>query len=293
MRLDQIDSLTAGRLGLIDIACPSCGPEKRSAANRRRKVFRIWRLSEGFATYCCARCGLSGHTRDPSAPLPDPARLEEIRRESEAREAVAVRERLDKARWLWSQRKPIEGTLAETYLRVARGYTGQIPETLGFLPGRGDYPPAMIAAFGIPTEPAPGRLAIDIKALMGVHLTRIASDGRGKAGTERDKIMIGRSLGSPIVLAPVNDLGGLTIAEGIEDVLSAHEATGLGAWAAGAASRLPALAAAVPSYVECVSLLIDLDPDGERHAAELASLLAVRGIEIRKVPFATERALAA
>lgn len=41
--------------------------------------------------------------------------------------------------------------------------------------------------------------------------------------------MIGRSKGAPIVLAPLNDLLGLIVTEGIEDALSAHQATGLGA----------------------------------------------------------------
>jgi len=285
MDLALIDGLTGGRLGVHDAACPSCGPEKRSPVNRRRKVFRVWRAAPGFATYHCERCGISGHTRDPSAARPDPARLEEIRREADAREQIAVRDRLAKARSLWSRRQPIEGTPAEIYRRQARGYAGWIPATLGFLAGRGIYPPAMIAAFGIPAEPEPGRLAIADDALTGVHITRLAPDGRGKAGTERDKIMIGRSIGSPIALAPVNDLGGLVIAEGIEDALSAHEATGLGAWAAGAASRLPALAAAVPVYVDLASIAVDPDPDGVRHAAALASSLSSRGIMARKVPF--------
>jgi hypothetical protein len=290
VNLDLIDSLTAGRLGVLDVPCPICGPEKRSQANRRRKVLRVWRLGEGFATYCCARCGASGHTREPAAPPPDPARIEEIRRESEARERIAVRNRLEKARWLWGQRRSIAGTPAETYLRTARGYAGRIPETLGFLPDRGFYPPAMVAAFGIPTEPEPGRITIDDDALTGVHITRIAPDGRGKAGSDYDKVMIGRSLGCPIALAPVNDLGGLFIAEGIEDALSAHEATGLGAWAAGAASRLPALAAVVRSYVDVVSIAVDPDPDGIRYAAALAAALVMRGVATRKVPFAPERA---
>ena len=57
------------------------------------------------------------------------------------------------------------------------------------------------------------------------------------------------------MLAPMNDLLGLAITEGVEDALSIHAATGLGAWAAGAASRLPALADAVPGDRR---LLLDL-----------------------------------
>ncbi len=114
--------------------------------------------------------------------------------------------------------------------------------------------------------------------------------------------MIGRSLGSPIVLAPVNDLFGLAIAEGIEDALSVHEATGLGAWAAGSASRLPALAEAISPYkfkrkignlpvpssddpwtMESVTIMVDNDVDGRRHAAKLAELITARGIEARQI----------
>ena len=85
--------------------------------------------------------------------------------------------------------------------------------------------------------------------------------------------MIGRSAGSPIVLAPTNDLLGIAVTEGIEDGLSVHLATGLGVWAAGSASRLPALADAIPSYVECVTILVDDDKAGRRYARELAARL--------------------
>jgi putative DNA primase/helicase len=35
---------------------------------------------------------------------------------------------------LWRRRQPIVGSVAERYLREARGYDGPIPATLGFLP---------------------------------------------------------------------------------------------------------------------------------------------------------------
>jgi hypothetical protein len=293
MKLDQINQLVGGRIGQFDLACPFCGPEKRTAANRVRKVLRIWRLEERFATFHCARCGEGGHTRDRSAPPPDPAKLAAARKVVEERERIAALERLGKARWLWAQRRPIEGSIAECYLRRARGYTGTLPATLAFLPARGDHAPAMIAAFGLPDEPAPGEFAIPDDAVRGVHITRLAADGSAKAGTQTDKIMIGASLGSPIALAPANDLLGLAIAEGIEDALSAHEATGLGAWAAGSASRLPRLGNVVPGYVEGVTLLVDDDHDGRRHAGALAELLKKRDIEVHLVlPRAMHRAAA-
>jgi Toprim domain len=180
------------------------------------------------------------------------------------------------------ERRPISGSIAEVYLRQARGYRGQIPATLGYLPPRGEHGPSMIAAFGLTTEPDVGRIAIADAALRGVHITRLKPDGSGKAETDLDKIMIAMSIGSPITLAPPNDLLGLAIGEGIEDALSAYEVTGLGAWAAGSASRLPRLADAVPSYIEAVTLLVDDDKDGRRYAAECRERLIVRGIkEIR------------
>ena len=96
--------------------------------------------------------------------------------------------------------------------------------------------------------------------LTAVHLTKLTADGNQKAGIPPNKIMIGSPKGSPIVLAPPNDLLGMCITEGIEDGLSAHEATGLGAWAAGSASLMPALANTVPRFIEHVSILAHRDP---------------------------------
>ena len=279
--LRTIDSITKGKIGTHDIPCPICGPERRSLANQRRKVLRVWQLEPTFATYHCARCGEHGHVRDGGAAQPDSVDLDRVRREAAERECAAAAERLSRARWLWSKRRPLAGSIAEMYLREARGYTSGLPATLGFLPGRGEYGPALIAAFGLPEEPEPSRLAIPDDAVLGVHLTRLAPNGSGKAGTGADKIMIGSSLGSPIVVAPPNDLLGLAITEGIEDALSMHEATGLGSWAAGSSSRLPALAAAVPDYVETITIVVDDDDEGRRHAGYLAERLRDGGREVR------------
>jgi hypothetical protein len=286
----MIDLATIDRLapntGVIDVPCPICGPERRSPINRRRKVLRVWRLEPGFATYHCARCGARGHVRDDySRPQIDRAeferRLAAARAEAAERECSSAAERLSKALWLWKSRKPIVGSIAETYLRQARGYRGTIPATLGYLAPRGDHGPAMIAAFGMAYEPEPRLLEIADIAVRGVHITRLASDGSTKAGTDRDKIMLGSSIGYPIVLAPANDLLGLAIAEGIEDALSVHDDIQFGAWAAGAASRLPALADVVPRYIEAVTIAVDADDDGQRNANDLAERLLARGIEVR------------
>jgi hypothetical protein len=182
---------------------------------------------------------------------------------------------------LWRRRRSIAGTPAERYLRVARGYFALVPPTLGYLPAFGVYPHAMIAAFGLPTEPEPGILSLADGALRGVHITRLAPDGFDRDRGAHAKIMIAHSIGSPIVVAPVTDMLGMAIAEGIEDALAVHAATGLGAWAAGSASRLPALADAIPAYVETVTIMVDPDDAGRRHSSDLAARLTARGIEVR------------
>jgi hypothetical protein len=280
----EIDRLTGGRIGSHDVPCPSCGPQKNRATSRNKQTLRIWIVEPDYATWHCARCGDAGWARDGANAGKRPPDSEAVRRaqaEAAERDRAAAAERLDKAKWLWSQRRPIAGTPAERYLREARKINlDQWPATLGYLPGRGDHPHAMIAAFGIAREVEPGIIRIDNDDIRGVHVTRLLPDGSDRERGDRAKIMIGRSAGWPIVLAPPNDLLGMAITEGIEDALSVHVASGLGAWAAGAASRMPALAERVPSYIECVTVVMDPDPAGRRGALGLADALHRRGIEV-------------
>ena len=130
----------------------------------------------------------------------------------------------------------------------------------------------MLAPYGLP---GPNGLTI-----RGIHLTKLKPDGNGKADVPRSEVR--RSIaghGWPIELAPVDDGGGLAIGEGIETMLSVAQVTGLGAWAAGAASWLPALADRVPPYVEAVTVYAE-DDAGRRHAERLAERLDARGFEV-------------
>jgi hypothetical protein len=137
----------------------------------------------------------------------------------------------------------------------------------------------MISAFALVDEPEPGALGKP-QHVTAIHLTLLRPDGRGKADTKPSKLIVGSPLGHPIMLAPPNDLLGLAICEGIEDALTAHAATGLGAWAAGAAGFLPALAKYVPSYTEAVTIYAHRDKAGLIGAHELAVALRKRGIEV-------------
>jgi hypothetical protein len=277
--LTDIDALTNGKLGTFDVACPECGPGRKSPQNRKRPVLRIWRTDASFASFKCARCGLEGFARDGGTSSARPAQIAKAKAGAEARDREAAAEQLRKAKFLWTRRRPAEASPVERYLRQMRGYGGGIPASIGYLPpSKPEHHPAMIAAFAWPIEePEPGVLDIPDNALHGIHLTLLRPDGLGKAGTGRDKIMLGRSIGTPIVPAPMNDLLGLVICEGIETGLSLFEATGCGVWAAGAASRMPALADAVPDYA-CVTVAAEPDEAGSKHATELARRLRARGI---------------
>lgn len=284
LAFDHLDRLL-GAAARVDAPCPACADvAHRTAVNRRRRVLRLWRLDNGGVSYRCARCGIAG-TAYSDRPRAEPSHLERMaarvrRAQQQQADEAEHRKRLGTAQWLWSMRRPIAGSPAEVYLREARGYSGVLPSTLAYLPARGEHQHAMIAAFGMPTEPEPGALAIADDAVTAVHLTRLAPDGRAKAGADVDKLMLGAPSGSPIVLAPANDLGALAITEGIEDALSVYAALGIGAWAAGSASFLPKLSDAVPSYVEVVHVIVDDDRDGRRYAAELVRRLRDRGFEV-------------
>jgi hypothetical protein len=185
-----------------------------------------------------------------------------------------------KASWLWSQRHPIANTVAETYLREARGITCALPPTLAYLPPlKPEHHPALVAAFALADEPEPGTLAApqDVGA---VHLTLLAADGTSKARVKPNAITVGSPGRLPITLAPANDLLALAITEGIEDALSVHQATGLGAWAAGNAGRLLWLGRTVPAHVEAVTIFAHADEAGQRGARQLADVLAFRGVAV-------------
>ena len=269
--------------GVHDLACPLCSHQV-SARGSRRRVLQIWRDDEHFASFACARCGEKGWARaGDKGTRPSPERLAAIRRDAAARQAAEQAESLRKARWLWSSGTPItSATPAFTYLREPRAYHGPIPATLRYLrPRKPEHHHAMIAAVGMAHELEPGAYTIANDALAGVHLTLLRPDGSAKADdVENAKLIIGQgSSGCPICLMPPNDLLGLAIAEGIEDALSIHEATGLGAWAAGCANRLPCLAENIPSWVNCVTIAADADRDGRRNALALGRAIEARGIE--------------
>jgi phage/plasmid primase-like uncharacterized protein len=265
-------------------ACPKCGGHDRFSINIKKRLWNCRGCQQGgdvialvqfldgctFREACAILIGEQTGNRNHKPPHPE-AEQQHL--------GDYERKQSTMARWLWRSSVPITGTIAEQYLRQTRGYRGTIPATLRFLGPTGNYPPAMIAAFGLADEPEPGVLAITEGKITGIHLTRLTSDGRKQE--DDAKVFLGSSAGSPIVCAPINDLLGLAITEGIEDALNAHQATGLGSWAAGSANRLPTLAAAIPNYIEAVTIFAHTDKAGLRGAYELATALDERGMEVR------------
>ena len=168
---------------------------------------------------------------------------------------------------------PLTLSPAERYLREVRGIHCPLPATLGFLaPTRAGHHPALIAAYGLPMSssrvfwPNPKCRC----CTFGAAEVRTAA---AKPTVKPNKVTVGSPAGQPIVLAPLNDLLGLAITEGIEDALSLHAASGLGAWAAGGASHMRALAAAVPDHVDWFRIVADGDETGHQQRIRIVLLI--------------------
>src|SRR5262249_43753224 len=212
---------------------------------------------------------LSGLTTKKSLAAYDPER--DRRRQQIAEEATQHA----KAAWLWHQRQPAAGSPVETYLR-ARGFTGEIPPTIGYLPARGAHPHAMIAAFALPNEVEPNELGAPL-VVRSVHRTKLLPDGSDRIREEKAKIIVGRPLGLPIAVSAITDGLSLVITEGIEDAL-AYRAAGFAAWAAGSAPFIPALAEYVADHVTTVIIEQHIDEQAQRAAARLQALLRERPV---------------
>ena len=122
-------------------ACPHCGGCSRFSVNLDKAVF----LCRGCKTGGCGAVDLQIFLSGGSFQQAIETLIgEQMPSADEARAAAAARKVQDKAtqaeqiqtaRWLWEQRQRLQGTIVERYLQ-ARGYTGMIPATLGYLPAR-------------------------------------------------------------------------------------------------------------------------------------------------------------
>jgi putative DNA primase/helicase len=185
----------------------------------------------------------------PSRPRPKP--------ESEAPSPEA------QARWeaLWEGAKPGH-PLLQRYLR-ARGLSLEPPPTLRVVYLKGE--PAMVARVE-----GPG-------GLLGLHLTFLEPDGRGRK--EKRLAKGSRPKGGAIRLFPLEAGRPLALAEGIETALAVREATGWPAWATIAAPFMKEVV--VPHEVKEVVIAADHDKAGIDAARALARKLLREGREVR------------
>jgi putative DNA primase/helicase len=175
---------------------------------------------------------------------------------------------------LWRSAVPIEGTLAEQYLRH-RGITLAIPPTLRFIPELEYMPrvslPAMVAA-----------VQRSDRRVIAVQLTFLHPSGARKAHVANPRKTFGALGAGAVRLGPAGPVIGL--AEGTESALSAMQLFGGTVWATLGAQRLGSIR--LPSEVDKVILYPDRDETGNAAAHKAAE--AYRLLRYVECKFPTE-----
>lgn len=189
-------------------------------------AMRAWGLDfAGAVEQLQARAGLGGEAAGPNK-TPPPRKTSQIP-DSRAQDKTVA------ARALFAAALPIDGTLAERYLKARAldpARLGDARCSLRFAPALRHGPsgrtcPAMLAAFKLA-----GRV-------VAVHRTFLADDGRGKADVTPAKMILASYQGAAIRLDPAGPL--LAVAEGIETGLSVRQAVpDLPVWVAGALGNI-------------------------------------------------------
>lgn len=267
------------------------GAWKDYASDQKGDVFDliagIERLASKIDTYWWALDFL-GLDRKGAATQPRTKAADAQERERRALDAAAAeaqRTKADAARskalfMLWLGLKPIAGTPAETYLRVARG----VPlERLKALPGALRWAPAVDWIEPETGEVFTWRHVMAAAMTRGsvcaaLHLTFIKPDGSGKADIAKPKRMFGPISGAAIRLSPgpsglspsqaakKGRLDPLAIGEGIETSATvACARPDYRVWAAGSLSLMGLLD--WPACASAVVLLRDNDWKPEAQAA--------------------------
>ena len=181
-------------------------------------------------------------------------------------------EALAAARRMWNFSQPISGTLANRYLKIARGINIELPSSLRYHSTlrhpSGSSHPAMLAC----VENHEGRF-------VGVHRTWLdATEASLKAPVKPQKAALGNISGGAIRLsARLSDT--VVLSEGIEDGLSIVEATGLTVWAVAGTSGLRSVR--LPDCVCSVIIAGDNDTPGRAAVHVAAMRLHSEGRNVR------------
>ena len=168
---------------------------------------------------------------------------------------------------IWRAAVPINGTLAETYLR-SRSITCELPPSLRYveLPyGKGGrVQPCLVACVSSPDGP-----------LQGIQRTFLATDGLGKANVPKPKLSLGSVSGGAIRLGPVTD--DMVLCAGVEDGLSLLQELGRPVWAVPGDSNLASVG--FPAPVRSVAIGGDNDRSGRDNAERAARAYDERGLD--------------
>lgn len=178
--------------------------------------------------------------------------------------------RITTARRLWSEARPIRGTLSERHLR-GRGVEATGSEALRHHPG---VAAAVYAGTG-PERPALLAAIRDVVGdVTGVEVTYLAANG-GRARLAIPRKTIGAApAGAAVRLDPAGPR--LLVGEGVATCLSASAIFRLPAWALLSTRNLRRWRA--PQGVRFVFIAADRGADGERSARALAAGLRVQGV---------------
>jgi putative DNA primase/helicase len=165
-----------------------------------------------------------------------------------------------RAECIWRKTLPLGKSLGAHYLLYRGCLLPPEDSDLRFLPASGEFPPTLCSRVTDSLTAKP----------LSLHFTRLASDGRGKAGTDCDKLLLKghRKSRGCIRLWPDEAVTcGLAIAEGIETALAAAHMF-VPAWAtvdAGNMSTFPLLPG-----IESLTIYADHDEAGLKAARECA-----------------------
>lgn len=133
-----------------------------------------------------------------------------------AKNAEETKQKIERAQAIWAKGKPIQGTLAERYLRDHRNIKGNLSQDLLHLPANGlgkASPPALMAVAKSPAK--------DVTA---IQLTFLDPTTANKADISVSKRSFGALIGTAVTIQEDNTSNLLFIAEGIETALSLKEA---------------------------------------------------------------------
>jgi hypothetical protein len=258
--------------------CPVCGGKDRFAINITKQIWNCRGCARGGdvvdlvrhldgVDFKAAVATLGGDERKPIAPVKPVVHQET---ESDA-------QKTERALKIWDEGSPIDGTLAEEYLR-RRGL--ELPDDDHALRYYSPCP------FGVGTYPCLVALFRDILTDEPRAIHRIALT---TGGVLIGKRMLGRVGGAAVKLDGDTDVGhGLVIGEGVETCLAARMLGLKPCWALGSAGAIRSFP--LLGGVESLSILIDNDePDrngrraGPDAAAECSARWTLGGREVRRI----------